>query len=357
VPGSTEPPPRSATTMLVGTEEHRSLEAASDARRRPRPWNRTIISSDLLKIYAGIEFLRRLDGQKQVIVLTGGMLLPVRIRNMPQGLFFHSLEDNERLAARASDAHVAINIIGTEGTFIKHNAGGGLVVSGGTSAGEIMSSQAVSVLSGGQFSSVRMAADQFARIDEASRIGYILGYSPANPTLDGKYRRVDVKVNRPGVTVVYRHGYTATNAVAPIDFRAVVTSDRLNDAAATTLESRDINVAATARLVPRPFSPGQVRVEVTIDPTRLALVAQDGRRTGLVDLLILCGDDKQNIVCSLKTQMALEMSDAQYQAATRDGLRHRVTIPLVERPSVVKVIVYDYDADRLGTALVKLSGG
>jgi VWFA-related protein len=41
---------------------------------------------------------------------------------------------------------------------------------------------------------------------------YVLAYSPTNDTLDGKYRSISVKVNRPGVHVRARRGYLA---VAP----------------------------------------------------------------------------------------------------------------------------------------------
>jgi VWFA-related protein len=42
---------------------------------------------------------------------------------------------------------------------------------------------------------------------------YLLGYATDNP-LDGKYRKIDVKVTRPGVTVYARKGYVATPAPA-----------------------------------------------------------------------------------------------------------------------------------------------
>ena len=39
---------------------------------------------------------------------------------------------------------------------------------------------------------------------------YLASYSSTNGALDGKYRRITVKVNRPGVEVRARHGYVAT---------------------------------------------------------------------------------------------------------------------------------------------------
>jgi hypothetical protein len=335
--------------LLIGTEEFRLHEAHGERLSRPHPWNNMVVGSDLLKIYAGIEYLRHLDGEKRLVCLTTGMFIPIRIQNMPPGLFFSSRDDNARLAARANDAQVAIDIIGTAGTFLRVGS-----ASAGTSAGEIMSSETAAELSGGQYTSLRKAADQLARIDQASRIGYILGYTPTNPALDGKYRKVSVTVNRRDVTVVFRHGYTATDEVAPIDLREVVTSERLRDAAATTFESDDIKLDAKAVLVPAAGTSGHVQVDLKIDASKLSLEQNGTRWTGVVDLVILCGGEKQNVVCSLKQQMLLDMDEAHYQLAMRDRIPYSTRIPLTGQPSIVKVLVYDYDADLLGSRTVKL---
>jgi VWFA-related protein len=352
-PGSSEAMPRSVPAMLIGTEEFRLHQAAGERRSRPRPWNNMVVGSDLLKIYAGIEYLRHVEGEKHVICMTTGMFMPIRIINMPPGIFFRSREDNARLAARANDAQVVIDIIGTAGTFISVT-NGGRTFSGGTSAGEIMSSETASELSGGQYTSLRIAADALARIDDASRVGYILGYTPTNPDLDGKYRKVAVKVNRRDVTVLFRHGYTASNDVAPIDLREIVTSERLQNAAAAAFDSDDLKVDAAAVVVPAAGTPGRMQIDLKIDASRLSLERQGDRHTGLIDLVILCGDDRQNVVCSLKQQMTLDMDEAHYQIAMRDGIPYRTTLPLTGQASFVKVLVYDFGADLLASRTVKV---
>ena len=49
----------------------------------------------------------------------------------------------------------------------------------------------------------------FKRIDEDSRMHYLLTYSPSNSAFDGKFRTIQVKVNRPGTQVFSRKGYRA----------------------------------------------------------------------------------------------------------------------------------------------------
>jgi VWFA-related protein len=53
------------------------------------------------------------------------------------------------------------------------------------------------------------AGAAFRRIEEDMRFYYLLAYSPTNENYDGKFRKVSVKVTRPGVQVQTREGYLA----------------------------------------------------------------------------------------------------------------------------------------------------
>ena len=46
----------------------------------------------------------------------------------------------------------------------------------------------------------------FERIDDDLRNYYLLGYTPANDIYDGRFRKIDVKVKRPGVTIAVAQG-------------------------------------------------------------------------------------------------------------------------------------------------------
>ena len=49
----------------------------------------------------------------------------------------------------------------------------------------------------------------FDRIEDDLKNYYLLGYTPTNDKYDGRFRTVDVRVNRPGITVAARKGYFA----------------------------------------------------------------------------------------------------------------------------------------------------
>ena len=58
-------------------------------------------------------------------------------------------------------------------------------------------------------------ATAFDRIVDENSSYYVLAYYPPNPKRDGKYHTIDVRVNRPGVSVRFRQGYANPTGKAP----------------------------------------------------------------------------------------------------------------------------------------------
>lgn len=57
------------------------------------------------------------------------------------------------------------------------------------------------------FDSTNNLRQGFDRVETDLRNYYLVGYTPTNDTYDGRFRTIDVKVKRPGVTVAARKGY------------------------------------------------------------------------------------------------------------------------------------------------------
>ena len=81
-------------------------------------------------------------------------------------------------------------------------------------------------------------APAFAQVQKDTSAYYAIGFHSSNPARDGKYRKLTVKVKRPGVKVEYRQGY-----YAPADFQHAGSEDReqqLNDELASDLPATDM---------------------------------------------------------------------------------------------------------------------
>src|SRR5947209_15773371 len=84
----------------------------------------------------------------------------------------------------------------------------------------------------------------FDRVQRDTSVYYVLGYKSSNALRDGRYRKIQVKVNRPGVALEFRKGY-----YAPKDFRHFTADDKdkqMQDELASELPSTDVAVYMAA---------------------------------------------------------------------------------------------------------------
>jgi hypothetical protein len=170
--------------------------------------------------------------------------------------------------------------------------------------------------------------------------------------LEGKLRTVLVKVNRPGVTVRYHHGYYAAAEIDAVDLKPLLTASRLNAAAGIAQGASSIGVKADAIMLPRMGIKSEVRVEITIDASQLAFTAADGGRTGQIELQVYAGDAKERVIGETSRRVDLTADDLTFAEWLKTGVRQvmRVTVP--DKPKYIKVVVYDYGSDRLGSAMI-----
>jgi hypothetical protein len=318
--------------------------------------------TDLNTLFMAIEYMRFLDGEKHLVFISeNGLLLP-------------SLEDDRSIAALAADARVAIDTIRTGGVAniptqtvaaplgpanqrmlrSSHDAAIQATQARGTSAEPLMTATTLKTfaqLTGGQFSLYDYAAAAFARIDEATRASYLIGYYPANGNWNGTFRRVRVQVNRPDVTVQHRFGYYARAQLVPFNKREFMTYARIASAGLHPEPVRDIDVTVKIGFAPPAEDGGLVvAVDGTIDVSKMQFTMEDGRRTATLDIAVFCGSADEEVVGERWEKLDLKLTDENFRAALRSGFAYAARIPVKSMPRHVKVVVYDHAADLVGTA-------
>jgi VWFA-related protein len=104
---------------------------------------------------------------------------------------------------------------------------------------EVMST--LSVDTGGKaFLDSNDFAPAFAQVQRDTSAYYAIGFHSSNPARDGRYRKLTIKVNRPGVKLEYRPGY-----YAPADFQHAGKEDHerdLEEQLASDLPATDMSV-------------------------------------------------------------------------------------------------------------------
>jgi hypothetical protein len=308
---------------------------------------------DLGNLYTGIEYLRFLEGEKHLVLVT------------EKGLFLPRVEDDERIAEAASGARVVIDTFETGGLYVGQAPG---ATAGGPNPGQwsqfwaFASLRTIAELTGGRSSVTEWGRTAVDRIDDSTRAGYLLGYYPARMTWDGRYRKITVKVARREVTLLYRHGYEATDQLMPFDRRAFLTFNRIMSAALYPEELRDIRLKAGARLVEARADAAAtegaegrlLQVDVTIDAGRVSFAVEDGTHRALLDLAILVLDSDGRVKDERLQTIDLNLQDEAYARCRRDGIPYSVRLPAARGACDVKVVVYDYAADVLGSTTVRI---
>jgi VWFA-related protein len=301
---------------------------------------------DLGNLYTGIEYLRFLEGEKHLVLVT------------EKGLFLPRAEDDERIAEAANGARVVVDTVETGGLYIGQSPA---ATAGGANPGQwsqfwaFSSLRTIAELTGGRSSIAEWSRVAVDRIDDSTRAGYLLGYYPANMTWDGRYRKITVKVARRDVRLLYRHGYEASDQLVPFDRQAFLTFNRIISAALYREDVRDIRLKAGASLKQAAAgSPREIAVEVTIDASRVSFAVENGAHVGLLDVAIFAMDSRGRVVDDHWQKIDLNLQDAAYERCRREGIPYAVRLPAKPGVLEVKIVVYDYAADVLGSAVARI---
>ena len=77
-------------------------------------------------------------------------------------------------------------------------------------------------------------------------------------------------------------------------------------------------------------------------------------RIGQLEVQVYCGDAKQAVIGDASEHYDLSIPEAAYQQWLQTGIRRTIRVPIEAAPKYVKVVVYDYGSDRVGSAMVTI---
>ena len=176
-------------------------------------------------LFAIVNAMKALPGRKSLILFSEGLAIPPAVQRLFLGVVAAANRANVSIYAMDAAGLRAESEQGKIRDQVNRAAGGG----GGVlshATGDAPLSKAMEknedVLrqdphsglgtlaqdTGGLlFDSTNNLRQGFARVETDLRNYYLVGYTPTNDTYDGRFRTIEVKVKRPGVTVAARKGY------------------------------------------------------------------------------------------------------------------------------------------------------
>jgi VWFA-related protein len=153
---------------------------------------------------------------------------------------------------------------------------------------------------------------------------YLLGYQPANNRTQGRYRKIEVRVNRPGVTVRTRSGYVEPSADKPVRRPASRSGPSpVATALVGVIPVSDIALQVTAAPFARAGS-RQVDVAVAVDAAE-AFPAGSTATEDAVDVLVNAYDMQARLRASDRVKVRLTFRPGM-GASVRYGILSRLTL-------------------------------
>jgi VWFA-related protein len=175
---------------------------------------------------------------------------------------------------------------------------------------------------------------------------YTLSYSPQNQNWNGKFRRIDVKLERTGYHLQYRRGYFAlqepehSNSDSTIK---LVSALRPGMPDSTSLYLK-------AKILPPDAEHRDIRITCLIHPLQITFSdTNHGAKHAVLDILTVAWDKNGKDVGHSALTVETNLDAAQYQKVLRSGLQVEQAVPLSGDAYRVRFGAVDRASQRVGT--------
>ncbi|HVZ82311.1 MAG TPA: VWA domain-containing protein [Terracidiphilus sp.] len=188
-------------------------------------------------------------------------------------------------------------------------------------------------------------APAFAQVQRDSSEYYAIGFHSSNPARDGKYRKLTIKVNRPGIKLEYRPGY-----YAPADFRHSGREDReqqLEDELASDLPATDMAVYLDAMYFRLDDNRFYVPVSLIVPGSQIPFVKGGDKDKATLDIIGEVIDEVKRPIGRARETVKLNL-DPSLQARQRN-IEYTTSFNLPPGKYHLKFVVRENQTGRMGS--------
>jgi hypothetical protein len=176
---------------------------------------------------------------------------------------------------------------------------------------------------------------------------YTLGYYPANKAWDGGFRRINVKVARPGVKLHYRSGYFA---VEPKSYAKMDAAQKNEDLARAMNLNFPVSTALLFQAAVTHPAENKVLVNYAIDPHALVFEAgSDGLQHANVDCAVIVYSPKGETLQALSNTMVAALKPDEYKRVMEKSFPCRQSFDLAPGQYLLRLGVRDEHTGLIGT--------
>jgi VWFA-related protein len=310
-------------------------------------------------LFAIVRSLARIPGRKSVVLFSEGIEIPAAVHRFYIGVIdaanrsnvsFYTM-DAAGLRAESDQSKVrdAVNLRGAVGIETGYSSEGGGAFTQGLESNEYRLrsdpayglNELASSTGGLFFNNTNNLRPAFERVESDLRNYYLLGYTPSNTKFDGRFRKIEVRVKRPNVTLAARKGYFAVRnpgGTAVNEWEAP---------ALAALEQQPVGnafpVRAGAMLFPDRGRPGLVPVVVELKTAPLTFQpAADGKNyTSDFTVLVRFLDDKNQVARKVSQHYEIRGPIDQIERAKQGDVIFYRESELPSGVYTMETVVYD----------------
>ncbi|HEY7055294.1 MAG TPA: VWA domain-containing protein, partial [Vicinamibacterales bacterium] len=200
--------------------------------------------------------------------------------------------------------------------------------------------------------------DAYSRILQDSSSYYVLGYYPTNDKRDGRFRSIQVRVNKPGLRVRARKGYVAPRGKAePVKAAPNgTTSAELRDSLQSPIAISGLTLAAFAAPFRGTAPNDAIAMAIEIDGSKLEFKqSPEGLFADDLELSLFASDTSSNkIKDGARDVINLKLRPQTHEAVSKGTFRIVRRIQVPPGKYQLRVGVREAGSGRLGTVLYDL---
>jgi VWFA-related protein len=212
--------------------------------------------------------------------------------------------------------------------------------------------------------------DALARVINNGTRYYTLTYIPADPHMDGKFRRIHVKLRDAKYKLAYRRGYYADPALPHstqkadndplMPFMARNFPDlsqivyKISVVPAKTQPAPDAPRAGANQDLKAPITRYAVDFAVAVQDLKLD-PTPDGGRHGNIEVMLIAYDREGKPVNMVITKGDLNLQAKVYASMVKQGLQMHKEIDVPQQPIYLRTGIYDLASDTAGTLGIPLT--
>jgi VWFA-related protein len=185
----------------------------------------------------------------------------------------------------------------------------------------------------------------FKGVQQDTSTYYLVGYRSTNPARDGRYRRISVKVNVPGVKVDFRRGY-----YAPADYKHSTKEDKelqLQEELASELPTTDLPLylnTAYFRLEANKF---YIPISLVVPGSEIPFTRSSDRDKATLDVIGVVTDGQHHAVTQIRDTVKLAVETA--SEVQKKNVQYDTGLSLPPGKFHLKFVVRENQTGRMGS--------